>query len=189
VNGTTYEYSNDVDKKSAQSLPTNAPVFTVWSKVPSVTIDAIAPEGRHTTLNLDTESEETVESRKVNNHTIEIYSDSQKSGSRNFVLNTYPQITLSVDKGAATKATLTFVEANGEEVKLYTSERNGQTDSFIWESSTTCKRFVGYFQQRGTCSSAKMEGAGTLQASKLILEYNGVTYEVVIPEFTIVNIR
>ncbi|MBQ6699177.1 MAG: hypothetical protein IJM98_00810 [Oscillospiraceae bacterium] len=172
-----------------ESTLDNMPVITVSSKAPTVTIASISPNGPHKTLNLSTEEEENVTSKIVDNYTVEIYSDSQKSGSRNFVLNTYPQVTLSVDKGAATKATLTFVEENGDKVRLYTREREGQTDSFIWESDTTCKRFVGNFQEGGTCRGATMEGAGTLKASELILEYDGATYKFAIPEITITNIR
>lgn len=172
---------------SGNNMPSNAPSVVIYSKAPTVTIDSIAPEGSHKTLNMTTEKEENVTS-VVNGYHIKIYSESHKSGN-NAELDTYPQVTLSVSKGFATKATLTFAEINGNEIKLYTAERSGQTDSFVWENDATCKRYVGYFQNRGLCNSVRLEGAGTLKASALLLEYNSITYVVTIPEITIENIR
>ena len=49
VSGTTYTYTGSKDTDTTKALPANAPVFSVWSKAPTLTITGITPSGSNAT--------------------------------------------------------------------------------------------------------------------------------------------
>lgn len=49
VSGTTYTYAGSQDTETAKALPANAPVFSVWSKAPALTITGGTPSGSNPT--------------------------------------------------------------------------------------------------------------------------------------------
>lgn len=54
VSGTAYTYTGSEDTDSTKALPANAPVFSVWSKAPMLTITGITPTGKYSVDNTAT---------------------------------------------------------------------------------------------------------------------------------------
>ena len=96
----------------------------------------------------------------------------------------YISITLS-GCGLASGATLTFTESSGT-VRLYTSSSGTTaTDAFTWTANGACKRWVGYYKSQ--TGDDDWTPAGTLTATKLVLTYNNILFEIDIPDITINN--
>ncbi|MBQ5327638.1 MAG: hypothetical protein J6J15_00455 [Oscillospiraceae bacterium] len=114
--------------------------------------------------------------------------------------NGVPKATLTIDKmGDAENAKLTFTKSGGGEVVMvdrYSTNSNGyfgdytnhKTDSFVWTADGDCSRFIGVMTNiSGANNSDTKRVAGTITASKLILTFNGKTFEVDVPTITINN--
>jgi hypothetical protein len=171
----------------------NAAQLTVTSTVPTVTVSAIAPEGKNKAVTKKafmsfTESEETSEV-SADRLTATVYNKGKIKYRVSAELQTYPQVTLKlVNAGQATKAAMTFANANsGGSVGLYTSQHSGQTSSFTWTRSNdvmpeTSMLYVGYYE---TDRNSNWNPTGTLTSSTLVLTYDGVSYNFAVPTITI----
>ena len=178
-----------IDKTySGNTLPANAPVFAVWSKVPTVTIESITPSGSHTTVNSN-KAQITVTS-KIEGNTVTIYPEATAStdncGNTSGDIKTEPQVTLKLTGlGNASKATLTFTSDGSDgTVRLYTRSGGGQTTAYEWTADGTVNRWVGSYA--GGCSNAAPAGELT-SANTLTLTFDGETYSVTISVIKIIN--
>ena len=155
------------------AIPANAPAYSVWSKVPTAKITARTNYGSST----HTDTSATV-----------YYNYSAGNGCTAFDNYTQPTVTITLaDCGNASGASMQFVKSDGGTVHLYTS--NGGTsavDTYTWTGNGTCQRWIGYYKNV-RAGNDERTAAGTLTATKMILTYNGYTYEVDIPDITISN--
>jgi hypothetical protein len=155
------------------TLPVNAPVYTVWSKAPTAKITARTNYGSST----NTDTSATV-----------YYAYSEGNGCTSYNNYTQPTVTITLDgRENASGASMQFANSDGGTVHLYTS--NGGTtavDTYTWEGNGTCLRWIGYYKNV-RAGNDERKAAGTLTATKLIVTYGGHTYEVDIPDITIIN--
>jgi len=191
---TTFSYvvsgSGSGDKTmtyNENSLPANAPTFTVSSVAPAVAITAISPTG---TFDVDTtgigegHTSATVPAWTSTNATV--YFKCSRSGEGS-TCNPYrhnygrPSVTMTMSGiGNASSATLSF----GSDVHIYSGDT--QTVGYTWTTNGTCARNIGYYQSRSAANDNKI-AAGTLTANTLILIYNDMEYTVTVPTITINN--
>lgn len=153
------------------SLPAKTPQFTVSSVSPSVAITARTSYGDS-------------DSHTDTNATVNFGTSSGTCGVTNYK---QPNVTITLSGyGNASKATLTFAKSDGGTVHLYTSS-GGSTavSTYEWTANGTCQRHVGKWQSK-TGGDSKT-AAGTLTATKLIMTYSGMSFEVDIPDITINN--
>ncbi len=168
VNGTDTTYTGE-------KLPTNAPVFTVSSVVPSVTLEART----------------TYDGSSVNGNTITVAYGHSTETTCGITYHNYSQASVTFKLsgyGKATGASLPFTESNGGDVHLYLNSQDAQNkkvDRYTWTADGDCKRWVGYWDsQTGT---DRATAAGTIKATALVLSYGGVDYTVDIDDITIIN--
>jgi hypothetical protein len=170
VNGTPVTYTGD-------NLPANAPVFTVSSKAPTVTI-----AGRTNHAGSSTNG---------NTVTVAYGHSTEESCGITYHNYSHPTVTIGLaDMGNAKEATLKFKESTSGTVHLYSSKSNGgettnRTDSYTWSSDGNCLRYVGYLNQ--LTGNDRVTPAGTITATELVLTFNNVQYTVDIADITIIN--
>jgi hypothetical protein len=159
-----------------EKLPANAPRFTVNSVAPAVKIT----EASYASASSQTAASFTDTSTTIYAHQ---YETTSSVCGQTFRYKAYHQpfvvITLS-GYGNASGATLTFAESAGGTVLLYTAEEGSSAvNSYTWSGNGACKRWVGYWNsQTGDDDRTK---AGTLNATTLVLTYNGVQYNITAP--------
>ena len=174
----SFKIGDQIVSYSGDKLPTNAPKFTVSSVAPTVKItDAYYTSASSANAASFTDTTTTVYIRKT-------------EGTCGVTNYTPANVTISLSGfGNASNAKLEFTTSNSDgKVHLYQEgqQNNGTaTNAFQWTADGTCKRHVGYWQSKtgGDSKSA----AGTLTATKLILTYNNVNFEVDVPDITIKN--
>lgn len=165
MNGTTTKYSGD-------TLPTNAPVFTVSSVAPKVKIT----EAYYASASSQTASTFTDASTTVYAHQ---YETTSTVCGQTFKYKAYhqPYVTITLSGyGNATGATLTFTESSGGTVLLY--EKEGGTtavSTYTWSGDGNCTRWVGLWDSQ--TGDDKRTKAGNLSAASLVITYNGVEYK------------
>ncbi|MBQ8789672.1 MAG: hypothetical protein IJZ58_09235 [Oscillospiraceae bacterium] len=158
------------------TLPANAPVFTVSSVAPTVKITEASYAGKSS----DTAATFTDTSTKV--YAYEYTTSTPVCGTTfNYKAYKQPFVTLTLSGyGNAAGATLTFAESTGGTVLLYEAEEGTKAVStYTWTGNGTCKRWVGYWNsQTGDDDRTK---AGTLNATTLVLTYDEKEYSVAAP--------
>ena len=168
VNGVSKNYAGD-------NLPANTPKFTVSSVAPTVKITN-AHYGSSKSENPATFTDTTT--------TVTKYEYEGSCGVTNYK---QPSVVITLDKiGKASGASLQFTRTGGGDVMLYTS--NGgttATDTYQWTGNGACTRWVGYF--RSVTGGDTYTATGTLVATKLVLTFNNMSFEVDIPDITINN--
>ena len=170
VNGTAYNFSGD-------TLPANAPKFTVSSVVPTAKITEVS----------DHTNKEGKKSSKTETSAT-VYFGSATGGCDSITNYTQPHVTITLaGYGSASGATLTFTESNNGTVRLYESN-GGSTavSTYTWTKDGTCQRYVGYYKSKSAQSDDRTV-AGTLKATELVMSYGGNSYTVDIADITISN--
>lgn len=185
-----YAGTKDDSENGTKALPANAPVFTVWSKAPTVTIDSISPSGDHKSMAVSGNNSKLLDvNSSFTGNTVTIYAN--KTNKDNGTIDTTPQVTLRLnDLGNAQSANLKFTASGGGTVYMYTGTgMSGRTDTYSWTSdSLTYRLYIGQYKSSRTCSSMTYEGAGTLTSNSYItITYNNVEYTVAIDPITIIN--
>lgn len=169
---TGFEFTISGNQKY-NTIPATAPAYAVWSKAPTAKITARTNYGSST----HTDTSATV-----------YYNYSEGNGCTSYNNYTQPTVTITLaDSGNASGASIQFVKSDGGTVHLYTG--NGGTsavDTYSWTGNGTCLRWIGYYKNV-RAGNDERTAAGTLTATKMILTYNGYTYEVDIPDITISN--
>ena len=156
------------------SLPANAPQFTVSSAAPSAKITARTSYGSST----NTATSATVYFNESKNTTCGITTTNYSQPSVTITLSGY---------GNASGASLLFTASSGGTVHLYTSNGGSSTtDKYEWTGNGECLRWVGYYKYQSGGSDSKT-AAGTLTATKLTVTYNGMSFEVDVPDITFNN--
>lgn len=175
---------------SYSTLPVNAPVYTVWSKAPTVTITS----AYYKNGNLQDASASTI-TNGVSTTVYHHYSSQTEICGIGWTQNyTSAKVTIALDGyGSAASAKLVFTtdKADGV-VHLYAEGQQNmgtsgtRTDAYEWTGDGTCLRYVGYVEQKENATDEKAP-AGTLTATKLIFTYGNATYEFDITDITISN--
>ena len=99
---------------------------------------------------------------------------------------TQPTVTITLSGlGAASNATLSFINSSGGEALIYGSNAGSATSPYTWSSDGECKRYIGTFKSNTGNDSRTI--AGTITANTLVMTYNGVEYSFTIPTITINN--
>ena len=192
IGSKTFEYGGT----SGKALPANAPMFSVYSQTPTLSIDSISPEGEHQSVNASDQN--ITATSGISGNTITLYPWASVEGSgcnRTGKMHGETLVRLKfTGLGNANNATLTFTPTTGNEVLLYsgTSSKNGtQTDSFIWDSTTgeVVQRFVGY-NDAGSCDSSRTAGT-IVSGNSITMVYNDGTkdieFSVAVSPITIIN--
>lgn len=160
---------------AGEKLPTNAPVYTVSSVAPAITLKARS----------------TYEGSSVDGNTITVTYRHSTETTCGITYHNYGQahVTFTLSGyGNANGATLTFKESSGGEVRLFLNEKdadNKRVDNFSWTGNGDCKRWVGYWNSQ--TGSDRATAAGTITATELVLTYGGANYTVDIDDITIIN--
>lgn len=169
---TGFEFTMSGSAK-VNTIPASAPAYSVWSKAPTAKITARTNYGSST----HTDTSATV-----------YYNYTEGNGCTSFNNYTQPTVTITLaDCGNASGASIQFVKSGGGTVHLYT--KNGGTspvDTYTWTGNGTCLRWIGYYKNVRAGNDDRTP-AETLTATKMVLTYNGYTYEVDIPDITISN--
>lgn len=186
VNGVTTTTGGNTGK----NLPANAPVFEVWSKSPTVTIDAISPSGSHKSMARSGNNSKAVDvNSSVTGNTVTIYAE--KTNPDNGTVDTTPSVTLRINNlGNAQSANMKFTASGGGTVYMYTNTgMSGRTDTYSWTNSTpTYSLYIGQYKSSGSCRSMTYEGAGTLISNSYItVIYDNVEYTFAVDPITIIN--
>ncbi len=189
---TTFSYTmgTQVVTLAGETLPENAPVYTVWSKTPTVKITSAYYKSG--------DKDDTAASSITNNNTATtVYHAMSQTEICNVGLTTnynsaYVTITLS-GYGRASGATLTFNTNNSDKVvHLYPSgqqhkgDSGTKTNAYQWTKDGDCLRYVGWVQQNDNATDDK-KAAGTLTATELVMTYGGVAYSVTLPTAITIN--
>lgn len=168
VGDTLMSYTGD-------TLPANAPVYTVSSVTPSVTISA--------RTNYDGSS--------TNGNTVTVAYGHSTETTCGITYHNYSQASVTLNLagyGNASGATLAFTKEDGGDVRLFLNKEdadNKRVDNFSWTGNGDCLRWVGYWDsQTGT---DRATAAGTIKATQLVLTYGGANYTVDIDDITIIN--
>jgi len=171
----SFKVSNMQVTYSGDSLPGNAPVFTVWSKVPTVTISAITPNGPHSTIGSNDQTQAVTSKIEGNKATVYCNTTRELNGK----ITEHPSVTLMLNNmGKADSAALVF---SGDTNYIYTGQSmNGQTDAFTWTSANnTSKRFVGQYRESNSCRGMTRNAAGTLtSANTFTMVCDDITYTI-----------
>lgn len=168
VGGTEFRFTGD-------TLPANAPVFTVSSVAPAISLKARS----------------TYEGSSVSGNTITVAYKHSTETTCGITYHNYGQahVTFTLSGyGSASGASLTFTEQNGGDVRLFLNEQdadNKRVNNFSWTGNGDCKRWVGYWNSQ--TGSDRATAAGTIIATELVLTYGGANYTVDIDDITIVN--
>lgn len=193
VGGKRYAFSNNPagkldDGTETKSLPTNAPMLTVWSKTPTVEIystDPAADGKTYITMNADAKNME-VET-KIDGRTITIYPEAQVTGSgcdAKVNVSRQAKVTLQlVGIGNSTKATLVFTNPGGGPVYMYPTDPNGSkvnnaTSNYEWTNgSDVTTRIIGNYMSVGCSGMGDIKNAGKIVSNNYItIEWtNGTT--------------
>ena len=168
VAGQTFNYTGD-------TLPLNAPVFTVSSIAPAITIkDWTKYSGS-----------------SVSGNTITVTYNHSTETTCGITYHNYAQASVTLELtgyGSASGATLTFTEESGGAVRLFVNSQdadNKRVDNFSWTGNGNCLRWVGYWDSQ--TGSDRATAAGTIKATTLVLTFEGVQYTVDISDIVIVN--
>ena len=171
------------------------PKFTIATKKMELSIDSIAPNKTHSTVNKDGDNPRQIDNvtSRIEGNTVTIYPeatvtdgcDGKKQAS---MVDPHPNVTLKLTNiGYADSATLTFT-SDQSEVRLYTSKGSGQVSAYTWSSSNELvTRYVGKYT--GT-SCSDVYDAGVLTSSdKVEVQVSGNVYTVNVTPITIINNR
>ena len=179
----SYTVGGQTTTLTDNALPFNAPVFTVWSAAPTATISA----AKYKSSAQNDTSSSTINSGVSTT----VYHSMSKTEICGLGLTTnytsaYVEISLS-GYGRASGATLKFTTDRSDGVVyLYADGQQNKgdsgtkTDSFQWRANGTCKRYVGWVNQKDNSSDEKAN-AGTLTARTLVLSYGGADYSFTLP--------
>ena len=165
-----------------------APKYSVSSMKMDAKIDSFAPNktGYLCIDNGKNELKTVSSSINANKTEVMLYCEMQKNGN-NFTILTDPYVTLKLfNKAVAGEVKLQF---SGDTTRMYEAARGTENTAYVWSVSSgdTCTRYIGYYKQSKTCSSAEVEPAGTLTATELTVTLDGITYMVAIDTITIKN--
>ena len=193
----SFKVGNQTYTYSGNTLPNNAPQFTVSSVAPSVTISAISPSGTvnayvsHTvknyvvyrTVTISTTSYSAGITNNAMTANVCYVASKSTTATISYCNLTPPTVTIKLaGMGNASGASLSF----GSSAKVYDTKEGTTTSQYTWTSDGTCMRYIGLFDSV-SAGDDKREIAGTITANELVLTYNGVEYKVSIPTITINN--
>lgn len=163
INGVTKTFTSGTD-----TFPPNAPVFSVWSKSPTVAITEVSPTGEieaHTKANSNDDASVTVPGFTSTSATV-YYKCDKTGGCSPKHKFTQPTVTIALDQiGYAARAELSF----GADVHLYSEKAGTSKTPFTWTSNGTCVRYVGLYSSKGSNSNDERTTAGTITATALTL--------------------
>lgn len=170
------------------TVPANAPVYTVWSKAATVAITSAYYKSGS--------KDDTGASTITNGVSTTVYHSMSETEICNVGLTknyNSAKVTITLSGyGNASGASLPFITDRSDgKVHLYPEgqqhKQNGTaTDAYQWTADGGCLRYVGWVYQKENATDEKAE-AGTLTATKLILTFDGASYEVDIADITITN--
>ena len=173
VHGTLTSYTGE-------TLPANAPQFTVSSVTPSVKITA----AYYTSENSDNQASFT------DTYTT-VYIRNKPTTTCGITYNNYTPARVSITLsgiGRATLAQLVFAANNNGTVHLYEESQKDDgtaTNLYSWTADGVCLRHVGHWESK--TGGDDKTAAGTITATELIITAYGVTCTIDIADITINN--
>ena len=186
---------------SGNALPGNAPVFTVWSQKPVLTIDSTDPANGESYTTMGTDADQINVSTTVDGRTITIFPEATVTTGCNAEVKIIRQAKVALKLtglGNATKAILEFTNPAGDPVYMYPTNADGskndnQTSTYEWASGTSVvTRIIGNYMSTGCSGMSNIKNAGTIVSNNYItLEWTSggttISFTVTVDPITIIQ--